>query len=338
MRLWFLTLSLVALPWALRRDGWMKFALVFTLVFFAALLLVNWTFFHYAAPVFGLFFFSAVQCMRHLRTWRWHGKPAGLFLARGSVILCAVSVLATGRDVAAQYPDGWWAQRQQIVDQLHREGGRHLIVIRYAPNVANTPSFGYRDWTRNGVDLDGSEILWAREMDAAHNARLLEYFKDRRVWLLDVDTERHKAASLSALTTADLTSMRILLTKLKHIGDALLMTPVIMAIRARYPDAEITVVVRKGTEGILAGCPAIDRILTAAAPEGSRRSALNWLEEARTIAELRRKKFDYAFELSDGDRGRWVCALARADVRCTNDSLIKLPRIWKPGFQKRLAF
>ena len=188
LRIWFLALSLVALPFALRRDGWMKFALVLTLVFFAALLLVNWTFFHYAAPVFGLFFFSAVQCMRHLRTWRWHGKPTGLFLARGSVILCAVSVLATARDVAAQFPDGWWVQRQQIVDQLHREGGRHLIVIRYAPNVANTPSFAYRDWTRNGADLDGSEILWAREMDVEHNARLLEYFKDRRVWLLDVDT------------------------------------------------------------------------------------------------------------------------------------------------------
>ena len=188
LRLWFLALSLVALPFALRRDGWMKFALVLTLVFFAALLLVNWTFFHYAAPVFGLFFFSAVQCMRHLRTWRWRGKPVGLFLARGSVILCAVSVLATARDVAVQFPDGWWVQRQQITDHLHSEGGRHLIVIHYAPNVANTPSFGYRDWTRNGVDLDGSDILWAREMDADRNARLLEYFKDRRVWLLDVAT------------------------------------------------------------------------------------------------------------------------------------------------------
>jgi hypothetical protein len=187
MRMWFLALSLFALPWALRRDGWMKFALVFTLIFFAALLLVNWTFFHYAAPVFGLFFFSAVQCMRHLRTWRWRGKPTGLFLARGSVILCAVSVLATGRDVAAQFPDGWWDRRQQIVDQLHREGGRHLVVIHYAPGIVNAKDFAYRDWTRNGADLDGSEILWVREMDATHNARLFDYFTDRRVWLLDVD-------------------------------------------------------------------------------------------------------------------------------------------------------
>ena len=192
IRMWFLALSLAALPWALRRDGWMKLAFVLATVFSAALLLVNWTFFHYAAPVFGLFFFAAVQCMRHLRTWRWRRRPVGLFLARGSLLLCAVSVLATGRDVAAQYPDGWWAQRQQIVDQLHQEGGRHLIVIRYAPNVANTPSFGYRDWTRNGADIDSSEILWAREMDPARNARLFGYFADRRVWLLDVDTDGTK--------------------------------------------------------------------------------------------------------------------------------------------------
>ena len=159
-------------------------------------MLVNWTFFHYAAPVFGLFFFSAVQCMRHLRTWRWNGRPVGLFLARGSVVLCVLSVFATGRDVAAQFPDGWWIQRRQISEQLHREGGKHLIMIRYAPGIANAKDFGYRDWTRNSADIDGQEIVWARDMDAEHNARLLEYYKARRAWTLDVDTHGTKLLPL----------------------------------------------------------------------------------------------------------------------------------------------
>jgi hypothetical protein len=196
MRIWFLSISLVALPFALRRDGWMRLTFVLTFVFFAALMLVNWTFFHYAAPVFGLFFFSAVQCMRHLRTWRWRGKPVGLFLARGSVVLCALSVFATGREVAAQFPDGWWIQRRQISEQLHREGGKHLILIRYAPGIANAKDFGYRDWTRNDADIDGQEIVWARDMDAEHNARLLDYYKARRVWTLDVDTRGTKLLPL----------------------------------------------------------------------------------------------------------------------------------------------
>jgi heptosyltransferase-3 len=126
--------------------------------------------------------------------------------------------------------------------------------------------------------------------------------------------------------------MRILLTKLKHIGDALLLSPTICAIRTHYPDAEIVVVVRKGTEHILKGCPAIDRLLTAAAPEKHHRSGWNWLEDLKLIRDLRRKRFDYAFELSDGDRGRWLCTLASARVRSTNETWVKLHPIWKKVF------
>ena len=132
--------------------------------------------------------------------------------------------------------------------------------------------------------------------------------------------------------------MRILLTKLKLIGDALLITPTVHAIRERFPDAEIVVVVRKGTEGILAGCTAIDRLLTAAAPEGKRRGRLNWLDDLRLVFELRKKRFDYAFELSDGDRGRWICALARAKVRSTNAGVLPLNFFWRRVFRSVSKF
>ena len=186
-RLWFLSLSLVALPWALRRDQWTRRALWIWVVFTAALLQVNWTFFHYAAPMFALFFAVAIQSMRHLRLWRWHGKRAGLFLARGSVVLCALSPVQTWREIASQYPDSWWAQREQIVHRVREEGGRHLVVVRYAADIATTP--GFRDWVRNPADIDGSEIVWAREMDAAHNRQLLDHYKERHAWLLDVDAK-----------------------------------------------------------------------------------------------------------------------------------------------------
>lgn len=112
--------------------------------------------------------------------------------------------------------------------------------------------------------------------------------------------------------------MRLLFVKLKHIGDALLLTPTLTAVRAEYPEAEIWVTVRRGTEGILAGCPAIDQLLTTAEPEAARRSPLNWWQDLQTIRQLRRQRFDYAFELTDGDRGRWVVALSGARHRCVN--------------------
>jgi len=58
--------------------------------------------------------------------------------------------------------------------------------------------------------------------------------------------------------------MKILLIKLKNIGDVLIMTPAIRGIRERHPEARISVLVRAGTEGILAGCKDIDEVQTQA--------------------------------------------------------------------------
>jgi heptosyltransferase-3 len=100
--------------------------------------------------------------------------------------------------------------------------------------------------------------------------------------------------------------MRILLIKPKHVGDSLLLTPTITAIKTAYPEAEIWVMVRRGCEGILAGCPDIFRILTLAGVEKSERSKGDF---------WRQVKFDCVFELGDGHRGRLFAMLCRAKRR-----------------------
>jgi hypothetical protein len=176
-RLWPLLIAFAAIPWTLQ-NRWMKLALLIWLVFTGALLQVTWSFFHYAAPAFGLFFVLAVQSLRHLRPWKWRGKPVGLFLARGCIVLAFLSLPHTAWAVAQQnrYP-----RRKQIIARLQREGGKHLVVVHYDPADGNSI-----EWVYNAADIDNSQIVWAREMDAAHDRELLEYFKDRRVWLLEV--------------------------------------------------------------------------------------------------------------------------------------------------------
>ncbi len=98
--------------------------------------------------------------------------------------------------------------------------------------------------------------------------------------------------------------MRILLIKPKQIGDSLILTPTITAIRQAYPEAEIWVVVRRGCEGILAGCPEIARILTVAAVEKYERRPGDLWKEIKTIFRIYARKF--------GRRGRNLARLAKA--------------------------
>jgi hypothetical protein len=39
----------------------------------------------------------------------------------------------------------------------------------------------------NEANIDGAKIVWAREMDSGQNRKLVEYFKDRQVWLVEVN-------------------------------------------------------------------------------------------------------------------------------------------------------
>ena len=44
-----------------------------------------------------------------------------------------------------------------------------------------------QEWVYNKADIDAQKIVWAREMDAASDGRLLEYFGDRKGWLVQAD-------------------------------------------------------------------------------------------------------------------------------------------------------
>ncbi len=109
--------------------------------------------------------------------------------------------------------------------------------------------------------------------------------------------------------------MRILLIKPKQIGDSLILTPTITAIRRAYPKAEIWVMVRRGCEGILAGCPDIAQILTLAGVEKSDRSRGDFWLQAKVLLRFWSVKFDYVFELGDGHRARLFAMLCRARRR-----------------------
>lgn len=124
--------------------------------------------------------------------------------------------------------------------------------------------------------------------------------------------------------------MRLLFVKLRHIGDALLLAPTLAAVKAALPRCETWVVVRRGCEGILAGCPHIDQLRTAASPERGKRKQ----SDRALLRELRAARFEHAFELSGGDRGRWLVTLSGARARTAPTSAMVFPRHWKVAFNR----
>ena len=73
-------------------------------------------------------------------------------------------------------------ERARLVADLEARGGRHLLIVRYKPDHNY-----HNEWVYNKADIDGSKVVFAREMDPVNDAKLIEYFKDRKIWLLEPD-------------------------------------------------------------------------------------------------------------------------------------------------------
>ncbi|PAW77650.1 MAG: hypothetical protein B9S32_10250 [Verrucomicrobia bacterium Tous-C9LFEB] len=127
--------------------------------------------------------------------------------------------------------------------------------------------------------------------------------------------------------------MRLLFIKPKHIGDTLILTPTIVAAKQAYPQAEIWVLIRRGCESILAGCPEVDRILTIAPVDKCERRPSDFWHDLWLLSTLWLTPFDYVFELGDGHRGRLFAMLSRAKKRFS----VKTATPLKPREQQRFT-
>jgi hypothetical protein len=181
-----LTIPLLAFPWILT-DKKMRLLFLVGAFFLLGLAVETWTMPHYVAPATGLIYLVLLQCMRHLRLWRWHGRPIGVALVRAiPIIACGMVLLRVGAVVAhAQIEPGWPRgnlDRLAITHQLEATPGSHLVIVRYGPHHDVD-----WEWVYNAADIDHARIVWARAMSPQEDQELLQYFSKRTVWHLDGD-------------------------------------------------------------------------------------------------------------------------------------------------------
>jgi len=103
----------------------------------------------------------------------------------------------------------------------------------------------------------------------------------------------------------------ILLVRLRLIGDVVLTTPLIRALRRRYPDARITYVVEEAAAQVVRG----NRNLTDIVVVPRTRGLARMRDDVALARRLRRERFDVAIDLHGGPRAAWLTWASRAPVR-----------------------
>ncbi len=93
---------------------------------------------------------------------------------------------------------------------------------------------------------------------------------------------------------------RILLLRPDHFGDAILMTPILQALRNHAPDAHITMMIGPWSSEVVARHPALDRLITCPFP-GFQRTPQRALDPYillfRIAQQVRREHYDLAINL-----------------------------------------
>lgn len=176
---------IVALPWMIKRRARFIFPLVCFVVFTFALMVETWMWDRYVAPIGAVFFCLVVEGFRRIKLLRFSNKPSGYAFLIAVLGLCCVQTLLWLKTRKWEYSRRDWDwQRAQMIKRLESEGGKHLIFVRYGPKQSV-----HNDWVHNGADIDGSKVIWARDMGKEENKKLIEYFRDRKVWLIEAENE-----------------------------------------------------------------------------------------------------------------------------------------------------
>ena len=100
---------------------------------------------------------------------------------------------------------------------------------------------------------------------------------------------------------------RVLVVRLRSIGDTVLATPSLIALRRFLPDAQIDILLEDWVAPVLDGFDAVDNVLTV-----SRKSKKSRFETAR---QIRRNKYDVAFNLHGGTTATFFVRVSGAKHR-----------------------
>ncbi|CAN5700800.1 lipopolysaccharide heptosyltransferase II [soil metagenome] len=96
--------------------------------------------------------------------------------------------------------------------------------------------------------------------------------------------------------------MRVLLIRLRLIGDVVFTTPIPRAIKRAFPGAFVSYLVEEAAAPVVATNPYIDAVIVIPRARGMRRV----MDDVRLAFRLRRQRYDVVIDLHGGPRSSWI--------------------------------
>jgi hypothetical protein len=115
----------------------------------------------------------SADAMSRQKSWRFHA-------AANTALSCRCASASLHGNIKKNNAS-WHVQRARMLQQLEKEDGKHLIVVSYGHGHSV-----HDEWVYNRADIDSAPVIFARAMNNKQDCQLVEYFKSRRIWSLDV--------------------------------------------------------------------------------------------------------------------------------------------------------
>jgi hypothetical protein len=151
---------------------------------------------HYLAAVTCLFILVSIVGLQQLNRLRVRDIHVGSEIVRVLVLLCVAEFAVWYGlhlfESPAMYPilkyETWDSvthvsqRRAEVRKQLAAIPGQLLVFVHYSPH-----HIYQNEWVWNAADIDASRIVYARDLGSTENEKLIRYFPNRKLLLLEPD-------------------------------------------------------------------------------------------------------------------------------------------------------
>lgn len=105
--------------------------------------------------------------------------------------------------------------------------------------------------------------------------------------------------------------MRVLVIRLRLIGDVVFTTPLIRALRRQFPDGHLSYLVEPAAAPVVHGNPHLNTVIVVPRRRGLQRIA----DDVALARRLRRERYDVVIDMHGGPRSAWLTWATRAPMR-----------------------